>query len=301
MPEEASTEGQVVETGGGVYRVLTPLGDVRATLRGKLKQGGRNALVVLGDRVGVRAASAGRFVIDEVLARETVLARRMKGGRATKVLAANLDRLLVVASVARPPPSTAAVDRLLVMGEAGGLKAHLVLTKTDLPGGGERAGALARFYEQAGYRAVCVSVVTGAGIGEFERLVNSGSSALAGPSGVGKSSLLNRLDPSLGLRTADVGRKSLRGKHTTVTSRLVSLPGGGRVADTPGFSDVSGLRVAPKDLDACFPEFRPHLGRCRFRDCSHLQEPGCAVLEAVERGRVATSRHRSYRTILGEM
>ena len=282
--------------------MLTPLGDVWATLRGKLKQGGQGvAVVVVGDRVGVRAASAGRFVIDEVRAREPVLARRTQGGRATKILAANLDRLLVVASVAQPSPSTTAIDRMLVMGEAGGLKVVLVLTKTDLPGGGEQAGTLARFYERAGYSSVCVSVVTGDGIDDFERLVSTGSSALAGPSGVGKSSLLNRLDPSLDLRTGDLGRRSLRGKHTTVTSRLVSLPAGGRVADTPGFSEVSGVRVAPEELDACFADFQPYLGHCRFRDCRHLREPGCAVLQAVADGRVAAPRHRSYRMILDEM
>ncbi len=292
----------MVETGGGSYRVLTPGGDVEATLRGKLKQGSqRAALVVVGDLVGVRPAAEGRFVIDEVRDRKTVLARRMQGGHATKIVAANLDRLLVVASVAQPSPSTTVIDRMIVMGEAGGLKVVLVLTKTDLPGGGEQAATLARFYERAGYPSVCVSVVTGDGVADFERVVGSGLSALAGPSGVGKSSLLNRLDPSLGLRTSGVGRRSLRGKHTTVASRLVSLPGGGRVADTPGFSDVSGVRVDPEDLDACFADFRPYLGQCRFRDCRHLREPGCAVLEAVAEGRVAAQRHRSYRMILDEM
>lgn len=291
------TEGQVVEVAGGVYRVETAGGDVEATLRGKLKQGRREAVVVVGDRVGVRRAAGGRCWIDAVRARETTLARRTRDGRDFKVVAANLDRLFVVSSVAQPPPSTVVLDRMLVMGEASGMKIVLVFTKVDLPGGRAGAGALARAYRQAGYGSVCTSVVTGEGMDEFDRLASSGSSALAGPSGVGKSSLLNCLDPSLQLRTAAVGRKSLRGRHTTVTSRLVSLPSGGRLADTPGFSDVTGVDVAAADLAECFPEFRPHLPHCRFRDCLHLEEPDCAVRQAVGRG-ISRTRHQSYKAIL---
>lgn len=283
---------------GGVYRVETAAGAVDATLRGKLKQGRRSAVVVVGDRVGMRRAPGGRCLIDSVHARATTLVRRTRGGREFKVVAANLDQLFVVASMAQPPPSTTIVDRMLVMGEAGGMKILLVLTKVDLPGGRPRADALARDYRQAGYRSVCTSVVTGEGMDEFARLAASGSSALAGLSGVGKSSLLNRLDPSLQLRTAEVGRKSLRGRHTTVASRLVALPSGGRLADTPGFSDVTGVDVAATDLAGCFPDFRPYLPHCRFRDCLHLKEPGCAVLQAVGDGQIRETRHRSYRTIL---
>lgn len=295
------TDGQVVEVVGGVYRVLTPSGDVEATLRGKLKQGRRAKAVVVGDRVGLRRASAGRYVIDSVRSRDTTLARLARGGRSAKVVAANLDRLFVVASVAQPSPSTAVVDRMLVMGEAGGLEIVLVFTKTDLRGGRARAAALACAYRQAGYRSVCTSVRTGDGMDEFGRLAGAGSSALAGPSGVGKSSLLNWLDPSLGLRTASVGKRSLRGRHTTVASRLVSLPSGGHVADTPGFSDVAGVDVAASDLAACFADFRPYLELCRFRDCKHLHEPGCAVLRAVAGGDIREDRHRSYQAILEEL
>ncbi len=295
------TDGQVVEVAGGVYRVFTPGGHVRATLRGKLKQGRRAAAVVIGDRVGVHRVSEGRYVIDAVRSRETELVRRTRGARVSKVLAANLDRLFVVASVAQPAPSTIVVDRMLVMGEAGGLDVFLVFTKTDLPGGRARARALAGSYRQAGYRSVCTSVLTGRGMDDFGRLAGSGSSALAGPSGVGKSSLLNWLDPSLGLRTGAVGRKSLRGTHTTVASRLVTLPSGGRVADTPGFSDVTGVDVTAPGLAACFADFRPFLELCRFRDCMHLHEPGCAVLRAVAAGQIRETRHHSYRTILGDL
>lgn len=295
------TEGQVVEVAGGVYRVETAAGDVEATLRGKLKQGRQAAVVVVGDRVGVRRVPGGRCLIDSVRARATTLVRRTRGRRDFKVVAANLDRLFVVASVARPPPSTMVVDRMLVMGEAGGMRIVLVFTKVDLPAGRARGETMARAYRQAGYRSVRTSVVTGEGMDEFGRLASSGSSALAGPSGVGKSSLLNWLDPSLELRTAAVGRKSSRGRHTTVASRLVSLPSGGRLADTPGFSDVTGVDVAATDLAGCFPEFRPYLPHCRFRDCLHLEEPDCAVLHAVDSGEICAARHRSYRTILEDL
>ena len=287
---------------GGVYTVRTDAGTVEASLRGRLKHAGTvRGKVVVGDRVGVEAAYGGGHAIESVLPRKTHLARRAMGGRMTKVVAANLDRLLVVASVADPPPSRSVIDRMLVMGDAGGMESCLVLNKVDLASGRAVAAELSSEYRTAGYAVLPTSVVSGEGIDAFREVIHAGSSALAGPSGVGKSSLLNAVEPALALRTRQVGRRSKTGKHTTVSSRLIPLAAGGHVADTPGFSDVGLGDVAPESLDRCFVDFRPFLGRCHFKDCTHIHEPVCAVRTAVAEGRIQRVRYRSYRTILSEL
>lgn len=296
------TTGQVVETVGGAYTVRTADRTLEASLRGRLKRSGRvRDRVVIGDRVEVAKAWGGGYVIESVRPRRTFLARRAAGGRVAKVVAANLDRLVVVASVADPPPTPGVIDRMLVMGESGGLDTCLVLNKVDLARGRAAAGELSRLYRAAGCPVMATSVVTGEGMDDFRRVIGAGSSALAGASGVGKSSLLNAVEPALELRTRRVGRRSRSGKHTTVSSRLIFLKGGGVVADTPGFTDVGLGDVAAEDLDRCFADFRPFLGRCHFGDCTHVHEPGCAVLAAVAAGDVQEARHRSYRAILAEL
>lgn len=293
--------GQVVEAVGGVYRVQTNAGTVEASLRGRIKHAGTRDRVVIGDYVDVGHTSGEDAVIEGVRPRRTSLSRRPSWSRFAKVVAANLDQLLVVASVADPPPSRSVIDRMLVMGEAGGMASRIVLNKVELPGGRAVAEELAVAYRKAGYPVVATSVRTGEGINAFRGLIRSGSSVLAGPSGVGKSSLLNAVEPGLTLRTREVGRRSRSGKHTTVSSRLISLVGGGRVADTPGFSDVGLGGVAARDLGHCFPDFGPYLGDCQFNDCVHIHEPGCAVLLAVEGGRIEPARHQSYQAILAEL
>ena len=293
--------GQVVESVGGVYRVQTDVGTVEASLRGRIKHSGTRDKVVIGDYVDVGNASGEGTVIEAVLPRRSSLSRRPSWSRFAKVVAANLDQLLVVASVADPPPSRSVIDRMLVMGEAGGMECRIVLNKVELVGGRGMAEELAAAYRKAGYGVVATSAVTGEGIDAFRTLIRSGSSVLAGASGVGKSTLLNAVEPGLSLRTKTVGRRSRGGRHTTVSSRLITLAGGGRVADTPGFSDAGLSGVAARDLGHCFPDFRPYLGDCHFNDCVHLHEPGCAVLSAVEGGHIGRARHQSYLTILAEL
>ena len=294
--------GQVIEAVGGVYRVRTAEGIVEASLRGRLKWTGPvPGKVVIGDHVEVVAGAEGAFVIESVRARRTSLSRWTSSGRTAKVVAANLDRLLVVASVSDPRPSREVIDRMLVMGESGGMDVRLVLNKVDLAGSRAVQAELERAYRAAGYAVLATSAVTGEGMEAFGAVIHAGSSALAGPSGVGKSSLLNAVEPSLDLRTRRVGRRSRIGKHTTVSSRLIALADGGHVADTPGFSDVGLGGVAPAELDGCFADFRPFLGTCHFKDCTHVHEPGCSVLAAVADGHIQPERHRSYRSILAEL
>ena len=295
------TTGRVLEAVGGAYTVAVPGGTVAASLRGRIKHvGGPEGRVVVGDQVALRLDSGG-WVIEDVHARHSVLERWTADGRVAKVMVANLDRLLVVASVRDPQPSQDVVDRMLIMGESGGLAVVLVLTKADLPGTSSRRRRLAEFYQGVGYPVLSTSVVTGEGMDALARLVRSGSSALVGPSGVGKSSLLNWIEPSLSLRTLTVGSRSRAGRHATVSSRLVSLPGGGHVADLPGFSAVGPGCPSPAGLDQCFPDFRPFLGDCAFRNCRHVQEPECAIVRAVDDGQIHQVRHRTYRAILAEV
>lgn len=293
--------GVVHESAGGRYRVRLQGGSfAEATLRGRLKKSGRRGQrVVIGDEVSVRAGEDA-WTIEEVADRSTELVRRGRGGRTPKVLAANLDQVFAVTSVAEPRASLELIDRLLVLCETSGMRPSLVLNKADLEGARDVAHIRAELYEGIGYDVFITSAESGLGIEDFKSVACSGSSALIGPSGVGKSSILNAIDPELDLKTGALSRKTGTGRHTTVGSRLIELGCGGTVADTPGFGDVTLWGVEAEGLGACFPDFDDFRDACRFRGCTHLHEPDCAVLAAVERGEIESTRHRSYQTLFAE-
>jgi len=297
----------VQESAGGTYRVLLPPDEtVDAMLRGRVKRTRRTGdRIVAGDRVRVEPTGEDGAVIEEVAPRDSQIVRRGRGGRA-RVVAANVDRMVAVVAAAAPPVSVDAVDRLLVIGESDELEVALVVNKVDLLGDdpARRAAVLDELvplYHSLGYRVLPVSAVTREGIDDVAALICRGVSALVGPSGVGKSSLLNAVEPGLDLRIGELSRRIERGRHTTVTSRLIPLACGVVVADTPGFGEVGVWGVEPGEVAACFPEIRSRAGACRFTDCAHLEEPGCAVQEAVEDGVIAASRYESYRALRGEM
>jgi ribosome biogenesis GTPase len=225
--------------------------------------------------------------------------RRARGGASPKVLAANLDHVFTVVSLLNPPATHELIDRLLVLVESSGMRPILVLNKLDIEGARENATSLSGLYESIGYRVLPVSAKSAEGLEPLREELCRGTSALIGPSGVGKSSLLNALDPDLTLRTREVSAKSGTGRHTTVSSRLIELGCGGFVADTPGFGDVTLWSVAVEEIADCFPEFA-RAEPCRFRGCAHLQEPDCGVREAVEAGRIHETRYRSYRKLREE-
>jgi ribosome biogenesis GTPase len=288
--------GTVLERDGAHYRVLTPEGERRAVLRKKVKR--EEFRVVVGDRVQLEPEAGGDlFGITAIEPRHAVLERRIPEGRGTRLVVANLDEVFVVTATADPPPLLQLLDRLLVLAEANEIAAAVVVNKIDIA----PAAPLSARFRAAGYRVIETSVETGAGIAEFSGALRGLTAVVTGPSGAGKSSLLNRIEPGLVLRTGEVSEKLRRGKNTTVGAVMIPLSQGGFLVDTPGFSEVGLWGIEPAELASCFPEMRPFLGECRFQDCRHRTEPGCAVRGAVASGGVAADRLESYHVLLAEL
>ncbi len=296
-----SRSGIVYELQGGVYTVRFDDGsEVEASMRGKLKRGDPAERVVVGDRVVV-SSPGDHATIEAREPRQTRLLRAGPARRGVKVIAANIDRLMVVVSAARPDPNAETIDRLFVLGELGGLAGALVINKTDLDPDGAVAARLTKRMRGSGYPVVATSIETGEGLDDLAALLCEGSSVLVGPSGVGKSSLIARIEPGIELRVGGVSEHTGTGRHTTVSSRLIALTCGGIVADTPGFSDVAPRDVPGSVLAQSFPEFRERAPNCRFRECSHTHEPDCAVKKAIEDGELDPGRLASYVSMLQEM
>ena len=280
---------------GSTYRVATTTGEIDAVLRGRAKRDDRERIVV-GDRV-VLDRPDGTAGITGIEPRRNVLERRSPNGRASRPIAANLDRVLVLTAVMSPKPNLGLIDRLLTIAEANEIPAGVVITKIDL----KTHADLSHRFKQAGYPVWPVSILTGEGIDGLASEIEGHVSLLTGPSGVGKSSLLNRIQPGLSLKTGEISAKIQRGKNTTVTAVMVPLDRGGFLVDTPGFSDVGLHGIEPRELVRCFPEMRPFLDHCKFPDCHHLTEPGCAVRAAVEVGQVDQSRYDAFRAVLKDL
>lgn len=288
--------GTVLERDGAHYRVLTPEGQRRAILRKKVKR--EELRVVVGDRVQLEPEPGGElFGITAVEPRRTVLERRVPEGRGTRIVVANLDQVFVVTATVDPAPIPQLLDRLLVVAEANDIEAAVVVNKVDMA----PAAPLASRFSRAGYRVLETSAATGEGISQFSAELHGHTAVVTGPSGAGKSSLLNMVEPGLGLRTGEISEKVRRGKNTTVGALMVPLVSGGFLVDTPGFSEVGLWGIDPQELASCFPEMRPLLGECRFQDCRHRTEPGCAVRTAVDLGDIAADRLESYHVLLAEL
>lgn len=281
---------------GGRYRVLAGDDVLVASLRGRMKQ--TDDRVVVGDCVMVRTHAHGGATIEAVRERRSVLRRRSPGNRhPARAVAANLDQAVVVGAARDPQWDPSLIDRFLAVAEANGLPIVLVINKCDLDPEYAKAAAP---YLAVGYSVVFTSVGERLGLEDLRGRLVGRVSAFAGQTGVGKSSLLNALQPGLRLRTASVGRRSGMGRHATVAAEMYPFQPDGFVVDTPGLRDIGLWGLAPHDVARAFPEIAALAAGCRFDNCRHLGEPGCAVEEAATSGRVAASRLSSYRALLQE-
>lgn len=289
-------DGLIIRAQSGFFTVETIDRTVVCQLRGKLKEGRATGdLAALGDRVHVHILADGSGVIHSVQERRCAIVRLDPRPRGIyrQILLANPDQALFVFACTRPEPKLRMLDRFLVVAEKQGIPAIVVANKLDLV---EETTARKLFapYDLAGYRVMFVSAQTGAGIPELKRQLHGKLTVLAGPSGAGKSTILNVIHPGLDLEVSSIGATN-KGKHTTVVRRLISLGDGSTyVADTPGWKSLALWDTQPEELDGYFPEIRPLVTDCRFNDCTHIDEPGCAVRLAVENGRVDSGRYDSY-------
>ena len=317
-------EGLVLSGTGGIWRVERPDHSiVDATLRGRVKKSnsGKRAdgslrrdtisaaseslKLTIGDHVILEGdAGEGTLAIAEILPRRSRLARRAPGGgQGERIVAANVDQVVVVFAAANPEPHPRMLDRFLVIAEANDLAARIVINKVELVGGAAAARERWIDYERAGYTIHYTSVKTGEGLAALHDSLAGKVSVLTGPSGVGKSSLLNAMFEGLNLRVGEISESVNKGRHTTVGGFIHPLPGveGGYVADTPGLREVGMWALSPSELDQCFPELRPFLTGCRFADCRHSVEPDCEVRMAVGRGDVSRARYESFIKLRDEL
>jgi ribosome biogenesis GTPase len=269
---------------------------VQPAIRGRLFRADPPAV---GDLVQVEPVQ-GEYALTAVLPRTSQFARRAAGSvNKRQVLVANVDQVLVVLAAARPEPNLAMLDRFLVVVETNDLAACIVANKIDLTGI-EHARGTFRLYEDVGYPVHYTSAETGEGLDQLKAVLSGKESVLVGPSGVGKSSLLNALYPGLDLKVGQISEAQGKGRHTTVGGLLIPLPGGAMVADTAGLREIGLWLIDPNDLPECFPELRPLMDKCRFTDCAHVAEPDCAVRAAVAEGEIHPSRYESYLKLRAE-
>jgi ribosome biogenesis GTPase len=293
---EAAHTGLIIRAQSGFFTVETGEGPFVCQLRGRLKRGPRTGdLAAIGDRVRITVLEDGSGMIEEVEERKQAIVRLdpRPQGEYQQILLANADQAVFVFACARPSPKLRMLDRFLVIAEKQGIPVVIVANKVDLVGG-EKAITTFGLYEQIGYPVIYASAKTGQGVEKLHAALAGKISALAGPSGAGKSSLLNAMQPGLGLEVSEVSQAMNKGVHTTVVRQMFPLAGGGYVADTPGWKSLALWDTEPEEIDGYFPELRERVMHCQFSDCTHIHEPGCAVLEAVEAGDVDPERYDSY-------
>ena len=301
--------GLVIKSISGFYTVRTASGeDFVCKLPGKLKrERSLTDIVALGDEVTFTYNPAEENgLIESIEERFNALARSRPSAHnrswktdKEQVLVANVDQVVFVFSLKKPVTSLRKLDRLLVVTEQQDIPAVICVNKVDL-GTVEEGEAQFSLYQKIGYDVVYTSAITGQGIQELRDLLKDKVSVFAGSSGVGKSSLLNAVQPKLGLRTSDVSDATGKGMHTTRYGELFPLNFGGWVADTPGIRGWALYDIEPEELDAYFREIEPFVSGCQFSDCSHSNEPRCAVLKAVEEGHISAERFDSYQRLREE-
>lgn len=299
-------QGKVIRARTGFYDVQHDNLVLRCTLRGILKRQRRSDTgrrlfadpVAVGDQVIFTQLDQEEGVIEEILPRQTKFSRQYAGKHESieQIIVANATQIVAVVSIRMPPLNYRTLDRFLILAEAGEMAATICINKMDLVDSNEREELMSTFeiYENLGYQVVYTSIESSDSIEPLINVLKDKFSVIVGPSGVGKSSLLNTIQPNLKLRTAEVGQKTQKGRHTTTLVELFSLDIGGEVADTPGIREVGLWGVDTENLEYYFPEMEPFLGLCKFKDCSHVKETDCAIQDAVASGDIHSERYHSY-------
>ena len=296
--------GLVLKSTGSWYEVLSEGECLQCRIRGKLRLKGVRSTnpVVVGDWVRFETDEQGGYVISAIEPRRNYIIRRASNlSKESHIIAANVDQALLVVTLFSPATATEFVDRFLVTCEAYKVPVTILLAKIDLAR--EHPEAVEEFhaiYESAGYKIVEVSATEGEGIEEVRELLRGKTTLLSGNSGVGKSTLVAAVEQGLDIKTGEISQSHHKGKHTTTFSTMYPLAEGGYIIDTPGIKGFGLIDIEDAELAHYFPEMMRFLPDCRFYNCSHTHEPGCAVVEAVKRGEIAYPRYESYLKIMDE-
>jgi len=288
--------GRIIKAQSGFYDVETKEGVFVCQLRGRLKQGQKSGdIAAIGDWVKITVQETGEGMIEEVEPRHSMLYRMAPTprGEYQQVIIANPDLAVFVFSIQEPEPRLRMLDRFLVIAEKERIDSLILVNKIDLSGR-RQARDLFQRYEKIGYPVLYTSVPKKRGLRALKKRLIGVTSVFAGPSGSGKSSILNAIQPGLGLAVKEVSEATSKGKHTTVSRKLLPLEEGGYVADTPGLKALDLWDITPEEVDGYFREISKALKHCRFSDCTHTHEPGCAVIEAVKEKKIHPERYRSY-------
>jgi ribosome biogenesis GTPase len=301
--EDNDMLGRILRAMSGFYWVETADGIIECKLRGRLKRVElQSEIAVIGDLVEIAVVSPGQGAIEAVHERTTRLSRVAVGSRGHKedLIVANVDLVIVVVALADPEFHPRMLDRYLLICEHNNLEARIVASKSDLVSPEFASAALAP-YARIGYETQTMSTYTGQGVDTVKQWLPGRISVVTGKSGVGKSSLLNAIDPALALSVGAVSTTLNKGRHTTTMAQLIPLGNGGYVADTPGIREIAMWNIPQDELVNGFREFVPLLGDCRFSDCIHQNEPDCAIRAAVAAGSISQVRYDSYiRLLIGE-
>ncbi len=299
-------QGRVIRARTGFYDVQHGELVLRCTLRGTLKRKQRSETgrrlyadpVAVGDHVIFSQLDSEEGVIEEILSRQTKFSRQYAGKHENieQIIVANAHQVIIVVSTQMPPLNYRTLDRFLILAEAGDMAAIVCINKMDLVDSNqyEQLTSTFKVYEELGYQVLFTSIKVPQSLESLKNTLKDKFSVIVGASGVGKSSLLNAIQPDLKLRTAEVGPKTQKGRHTTTLVELFNLEIGGEVADTPGIREVGLWGVDTEVLEFYFPEMEPFLGTCKYKDCAHVKETDCAIQSAVEAGDIHPERYRSY-------
>jgi len=300
--------GIVVRSTGSWYVVITDGGTlVKSRLKGrfKIKDIRTTNPIAVGDRVDFKLSEVDKTgLIVHIHERKNYIIRKATNlSKTSHIIAANLDQAVLIGSLIKPRTSTGFIDRFLVTAEAYHIPAILVFNKVDLYDDKVklRLKEFVKIYSEAGYSCLITSAKKGFHIGEFKEMLQDKVSLLTGLSGVGKSALINKIDPSLNLKEGEISQAHLKGKHTTTFAEMFSLGFGGDIIDTPGIKEFGLVAFEKTELGQRFPEIRQLMNQCRFSDCLHINEPGCAVREAIENGSFPAFRYQNYLNMLNDI